>query len=472
MEHAIMIRRLAVRAAIGAVLIFTVMGVGLADEGRNPDGVTRSGDEIGALKKRVEDQDRLIQQILADNRALTDRLDRLEKAQPTDKATVTNSVAATSEPEVPPIALPGEIPAAQPNAVAVQTPSAGVPTTPTVRASLAPDIAVIGNNFGRFLSARGDTDRNRPFLSEVEVAMEQQVYSGVKFHTVLAAGVDNDFSMGAEEAYVSFASLGGLPFSGTLGKKRLEFGKINPVHPHAWQYVDSPSVIANLLGPDGLNGNGLTLNYLLPIKSIFANLSFGYVSPEQSDVVSQSSPESPIYPVGIGVGGNLKTTRLWLSPELRSGSALEIGASHGWGRDGNGDGIRLTGIDATYKLYPSTFSKLTLQSEAYWHRRQDLLGASGWHTRSGYYALLNYAPTQYYDYGIRFDNSRYPWPIEGSDKSLSLIWSNHIAEAMILRLQYKYGDRTNDLLMPAKRGYSELYLQFIWGGGSHSHPLY
>jgi hypothetical protein len=459
-----MIRRIALILGATIILVTAMYGAVLADDAKSPSSTKSKDDEFAALKKRVEQQDRIIQAILADNQALKDRLDRLEGGKAAETAPAKPSEVAPGEPEVPPIALPGEIPG--------EHAGSSTAATPTARASLAPDIAVIGNNYGRFLSVRGDANRNRPLLGEIEIALEQPVYSGVKFHAQLAAGLDNDFGVNAEEAYISFADLAGLPLSGTLGKKRLEFGKVNPIHPHARSYVDDPAVITNMLGPDGLNGNGMTVNYLLPFKSVFANLQLGYVVPEESDVASQMGEEAPAYPLGVGATGELKTARLWISPELAKGSELELGASHGWGKDGNGDGTRLSGLDMTYKLHSSTFSKITLQSEAYWHQRKDNLGGTGLHTRSGYYALLNYAPTQYRDYGLRFDSSRYPWPIEGRDQSVSLIWSNHIAEATIMRLQYKYGDRTSNLVLPSKRGYSELYLQFIWGAGSHSHPLY
>ena len=456
--------------AVAAVLIASVPARSRADSAATATRTTNKDEELAALRRRVEQQDRLIQQILSDNLEMKKRLDRIEQGATTPPANGKPTETPTGEPEVPPIALPGTVPPAQPLPSGAG-PAVGASAVPTARAVLTPDISVIGNNLGRFLSVRGDSYRNRPFLGELEIAMEQPVYSGIKFRATLAASSEGDFGVGAEEAHVLLTQPGGLPVSGWLGKKRMEFGKINSVHPHARPYADSPAVVTNLLGPDGLNGNGLTVGYLLPLKSAFANVQLGYVLPEGSDLVSQASPESPAYPVGMGVSGNLKTARVWVAPDLRAGKDLEIGATHGWGKDANGDSIGLTGLDLTYKAHPTTFSKWMLQSEVLWHTRRDGLGLTGSHTRSGHYALLQYSPTQYRDYGLRYDCSRFPWPIRGRDQSVSLIWTNRLAEATIMRLQYKYGDRTSDLVLPVKRGYSELYLQFIWGAGSHSHPL-
>jgi hypothetical protein len=80
-------------------------------------------------------------------------------------------------------------------------------------------------------------------------------------------------------------------------------------------------------------------------------------------------------------------------------------------------------------------------------------------------------PDQYLEYGLRYDNSKLPWPLPGREQALSLIWSDRLTEVTLLRLQLKYGDRTTDIFLPAKRGYTEAWLQFLWGGGSHTHPL-
>ena len=84
----------------------------------------------------------------------------------------------------------------------------------------------------------------------------------------------------------------------------------------------------------------------------------------------------------------------------------------------------------------------------------------------------SWRPDQYDEWALRLDNTRYPWPIEGREQALSLIWARRLTEATILRLQLKHGDRTADVFLPARKRYSELYLQFIWGAGSHTHPLY
>lgn len=413
-------------------------------------------------KMQSEDALTGIIQLLRENPELARKLKAL--LEQLAKETKPTLPAAPVEPEIPPIEIPGPTPAA-PAAV-----PGAMPTTGVVRASLNPDISVIGNNVGRFLSVRGDSERNRLQLGEFEIALEQPVYTGIRFKAQLAGAADEGFGISTEEAYVTFTRVGKLPFGGLLGRKRLNFGKVNSLHPHARPYADQPAAVRNLVGTEALFGNGASINYLFPVKGLFANLELGLfdTSPAEEGF---THPGGTFYPTGLGVTGNIPLARLWLSKEIGKTGELEIGGSHVFGKADIGDNISLTGLDITYRQFPGTFKRLLLQGEVFWHHRKDRLGGTGGHTRSGYYALLTYRPDQYKEYGFRFDNSRFPWPLEGRDQSYSLIWSDRLTEATLFRLQYKFGDRTSDFFLPARRGYSEFYMQFIWGAGTHTHPL-
>ena len=43
------------------------------------------------------------------------------------------------------------------------------------------------------------------------------------------------------------------------------FGRINPTHPHTWEFADSPLVNGRLLGPDGLRGVGAQIAWAVPV---------------------------------------------------------------------------------------------------------------------------------------------------------------------------------------------------------------
>ncbi len=423
---------------------------------------TEGNTDISDLRKLVEEQQKVIKQ-------LQERIEALESGR---KAT---------EPD-------DELPPAE------------IPTTPFERASggaaFTPDIAVIGNHGGQFFVPRGYEGRNRFELGELEITLQQPLYTGMSFFATLAAGSDAGFALGVEEAYASLSRPFKLPFDSVVGKRRIQFGKVNPVHPHAWRMADQPAPIGAFLGEEGLFGNGASINYTLPVKGLFANLEIGlwkndaaHVHADEEEHVHEASTRRRLALLtraedddygdehehhaepGVGIVGDMPAARLWLSKAIGSSTELELGGSHAFGKAENGDNIRLTGADFTLRAFPSAFSRWQLQAETFWHNRRDREHGTGSHSRSGHYAMLSYAPDKYQEFGVRYDNTRYPWPIEGREQSFSLIATQRLTEATLVRLQFKFGDRTSDIYLPAGKGFKEVFLQFIWGAGAHTHPL-
>ena len=368
---------------------------------------------------------------------------------------------------------------------------------PQPRSALNPDFSVIGNNLGRFFTVKGDPDRNRFRIGEMEIGIQQAIFPGIRFDAFLASHLSEEAALEVEEAYATFTKYPGLPFGGFLGQKRLNFGKVNPTHPHAWLYADTPAVLAAFLGEEGLIGNGVSANYTLPTSgSLFVNLEIGAfqaVVHEEHEEEEEPAPEVLLsrslrqfnrmtrtsrqgeeahHEHGLGVRGMFPMARLWVSHPIGSGGELDLGTSHGYGKGENGDSILIQAVDLTYRRFPGAYKRYILQTEWFKHRRTDSFGGTGKHSRDGYYIHLGYRPDQYYDYGIRYDNTRYPWPLEGSEKSLSFIWTNKLSEQTFVRAQLKHGDRSGESILPAKNGFFEGWLQFVWGGGPHApHPV-
>src|SRR6266851_4267706 len=75
---------------------------------------------------------------------------------------------------------------------------------------------------------------------------------------------DNETSVEVEEAFMQTTS---LPFNLQLkgGQFFAAFGRINPTHPHTWDFVDYPIVAGRFLGPDGLRGVGSQISWIVPV---------------------------------------------------------------------------------------------------------------------------------------------------------------------------------------------------------------
>src|SRR6266436_5614107 len=74
---------------------------------------------------------------------------------------------------------------------------------------------------------------------------------------------DNGTEVEVEEAFMQTTNLPfGLQFKG--GQFFAAFGRINPTHPHTWDFADDPLMNGRLLGPDGLRGVGAQISWTLP----------------------------------------------------------------------------------------------------------------------------------------------------------------------------------------------------------------
>ena len=75
---------------------------------------------------------------------------------------------------------------------------------------------------------------------------------------------DNATEVEVEEAFMQTTS---LPFNLQLkaGQFFAAFGRLNPTHPHTWDFADTPLVNGLFLGPDGLRGVGAQGSWTLPL---------------------------------------------------------------------------------------------------------------------------------------------------------------------------------------------------------------
>jgi len=129
--------------------------------------------------------------------------------------------------------------------------------------SLNPDISVIGD-----VRAFVTDDPSDPKEGELQLDLESgelaiQGYLNPFARADLFVGY-HDGAFELEELYATI--LRGLPLGTVLraGKYRVDFGKLNLLHPHAYSFLDTPLVHQQFLGEEGLNDIGLNLNWQVP----------------------------------------------------------------------------------------------------------------------------------------------------------------------------------------------------------------
>jgi len=144
---------------------------------------------------------------------------------------------------------------------------------------------------------------------------------------------------------------------------------------------------------------------------------------------------------------------------------LELGLSTYLGRgEVTGDGrqdLYVSGLDFTYRNFPSAYQRLLLQGELI----RPTTGNFGDHARIGGYLTLAKRFSQYFEAGLRGDYTHYPYPTSGHESAASLFLTRFVTEQTALRLELRHGAR------PVDGGYNELWLQLLTGFGPHSHNL-
>jgi hypothetical protein len=106
-----------------------------------------------------------------------------------------------------------------------------------------------------------DPKENGFNLQGLEMAISADVDPYFKFNSNIVFGLDG---VELEEAYATTLA---LPASLQMraGQFLTRFGRINPTHPHAWDFVDQPLVMGKMLGPDGNRGLGVEMSWLSPL---------------------------------------------------------------------------------------------------------------------------------------------------------------------------------------------------------------
>lgn len=336
------------------------------------------------------------------------------------------------------------------------------------RALLLPDISLIGNFLGNLSSDKRSGHRNSIDVEAVELGIQSYVYPGVKADVFIAMPHEDGHRAQVEEAYLSALNLGkGLSLR--VGKSKVPFGRVNQLHAHSWLYVTQPSALANLVSPESLIGEGAYLSYLAPTPGkLFAQLDAGFwTNPAEPEFGDPTDPSAILKGAGAAFGDRFNTLRLWTSYPTTERSELELGASHAWGSGAIPPAhsvrprVGLSGADVSYRIFQGNNKRLLLRGEHIWRRADH----GAFPTARGYYLLVDQRLSAYREYALRYDWSQFPYAPGLHESSISGIFTNQLTEQTYLRLQITHGSR------PGKSHYNELWLQWVWGVGPHTHDL-
>jgi hypothetical protein len=231
-----------------------------------------------------------------------------------------------------------------------------------------------------------DPRRRGVTLQQAEIQLNGTIDKWFTAQGVLVAFLDPDGEtvVELEEAYLQTTHLPHL-FQAKVGHYFTEFGRLNPMHPHAWDWQNQPVILTRVFGPEGMRAPGARVSWLAPIDRYLEFFVSGQNANGETMTSFGSSDEAyDERPVGgrffdrtttDARSGNdmVWSGRVATTFELDEDSALGFGASVAFGANATGNDREtvITGVDFAYQWRPpqaqSGSAFLRLQGE-YLHR--------------------------------------------------------------------------------------------------------
>ena len=330
-----------------------------------------------------------------------------------------------------------------------------------------PDISVIGQPFFSMNDDPLNPERNRVRfdVGETEFVFDAYLnpYAKGTFVTTLSG---EGFEL--EEGYFNlFRSLPlGLALKG--GKYRVGFGRLNPIHPHAYPFAEPFLVLRTYLpGEEGLNETGVSLSERIPVHGDFSlNLAADWLQGDSFRIAREPTddPNDPITLGGDDQAGESRSAgagRISGFAMLGEQSALEFGLSATVGTNNVAASTitQVYGADMKAKLWFSPRSYLVLQGEALMLDRED----ATWSPVSEYtsttvdpvggYLYADYNFGLRYNLGVSYERFQEPTIDEpwmqavGAFAGFSLLEETTVFRLDYVHLNPEVGDDTNQVTL-------------------------
>jgi hypothetical protein len=310
--------------------------------------------------------------------------------------------------------------------VVISTGSAGV---------INPNISAIGQVYGTYTNDTLADNHDKFALSLGETELNLDASLNPYFNGTFVLSVDGGGGIEVEEAYASMVK--GLPLNFALkaGKYRLNFGKLNQTHPHAYPFLRTPRVlspdIAKLLpGEESFDDVAVEASTLIPVVGSWAiTSSVDYVQgssfhPEESEV----APGWLAHISNSFLGGQ---------------TACDIGLSATQGVNNVAVNTKTTvlGIDAKAKITSSAKYAVTIGAEGLYKLSEiaDTAGAKSRDDRYGAYVYIDNRFFTRYNAGVLYEQYQNPDDHSITDRSIKpFIGFAVLEESTLLRASYEY----------------------------------
>jgi len=383
--------------------------------------------------------------------------------------------------DVPP---PEPVPAPAPAPITITSGNAGknyinlaLDALVAVGASTEPDVSGLETG-GHDPAQRGFTVQN------VELVLDGAVdpYFKGQANVVLQITPEGGTTVELEEVYATTSSLPSN-LQVKVGQFFSEFGRLNPTHPHTWDFVDQPLVSGRMFGGDGLRSVGARLSWLMPTpfySEVLVAVQNGKGETETSfgSVAGETQFGRPLDPGVVKTFGDmLYVPRYNASFDIGDSQTLVVGASGAFGPNATGPDAdtEIGGIDVLWKWKSARADKgfpfVKVQAEGMARRYEAAATttlASDTFRDHGAYAQVVWGVKPMWTVGARYDTVGGDVGDDPADprfqprKRASLEGTWYPTEYSKLRIQGAYDGRTGF------KDATSIWLQFEFLLGAHA----
>jgi len=324
---------------------------------------------------------------------------------------------------------------------------------------------------------------------ELVVSADVDPYFYALLDVVYKISEEGESEFELEEAY---AVTTGLPASLQLkvGQFFTEFGRVNQLHPHAWEFLNYPVILARVLGPDGWRGQGARLSWIAPV-GFPVTLLFGAQNARGETQASFLGEEGGM--VGAytlmnrsvsGLGDLAWNARIEASHDVAAWqgtlTAL-LGFSFGYGPNGTGPDANTSiyGIDLYVKWRPDRTDAgwpfVAWQTEAVWRdydaaaQTDPAVLPSTRYEDWGFYTQVVWGFRRPWTAGIRYDFADSDGAYAGVAERLSVAVSYYTSEFARIRLEvnWDFVDGLNVTVPGADDHAFSFWINFEFALGKH-----
>ncbi len=332
--------------------------------------------------------------------------------------------------------------------------------------AINPEISVTGDAFAQY----SENNINK-------VLRDGFIFRGLGLHfqsaldpfSVMKAAIGfSQFGVGLGEAYITWFDV--LPrLSVTAGKFRQQFGVINRWHVHALDQIDFPLALTTILGPEGLNQIGISLDWFMPPLWADANsLTVQITNGQNAQLFSGDAFSFP------AVLAHLKNYF-----DVSENAYVEIGFTGLYGKNSPEQNSAATkptylfGADFTFNWEPvnrAHYNMFELRSELYFAHKE--LAENKIEALGGY-VYAQYKFNEFFTAGVRLDATQ-PFSVNNKDEYVYQIspyvtWEQ--SHWVKLRFQYNWLENNFENRIPAFEN-DTARLQVVFAVGPHKHDRY